>query len=82
MRIKFRTSISGMNYSHMPGEEVDWPDDKEAMRFIDAGYAELVEPTKAAAKAAAKDNGKAERADGAGAGGRTGKTKEKTTLKR
>ncbi|QQS08681.1 MAG: hypothetical protein IPK69_11930 [Phycisphaerales bacterium] len=82
MRIKFRTSISGLNYSHMPGEDVDWPDDKEAKRFIDAGYAELVEPTKAAAKAAAKDDRKVEHADGAGTGKRSGKTKEETTLKR
>ena len=28
------TSIAGANFSHRPGDVVDWPDDKEAKRLI------------------------------------------------
>lgn len=44
MRIKFQTSVAGMNYNHKPGDEVEWPDDVEAKRFIAAGYASDVTP--------------------------------------
>ena len=39
MWIKFTTSISGMHYSHKPGDVVNWKDHAEAKRFITAGYA-------------------------------------------
>lgn len=42
MRIKLLTSIAGVNYSHKPGDEVDWRDAAEAQRFVNAGYATKV----------------------------------------
>lgn len=39
MRIKFTTSIAGTNFSHAPGDEVEWPSDDEARRFIESGQA-------------------------------------------
>lgn len=82
MRIKFLTSIAGVNYSHKPGDEVDWRDNAEAERFVKAGYATKivsppvppkVEKPKADEE---QDKPKVERADGKGGGG------EKATLKR
>lgn len=45
MRIKFLTSIAGSNYSHKPGDEVEWRDNAEAERFIKAGYATKIGPS-------------------------------------
>ncbi|MFN0133420.1 MAG: hypothetical protein ACKVW3_12945 [Phycisphaerales bacterium] len=43
MRIKFLTSIAGTNFSYKPGDEIDWPDETEAARFVAAGYASSIE---------------------------------------
>lgn len=48
MKIRLLTSISGTNGSFAPGDETDWPDDKEAKRLIAAGIAEKVAPTRKA----------------------------------
>lgn len=39
MRIKFLQSIAGARFQHKPGDEVDYPDNAEAQRFVDAGIA-------------------------------------------
>ena len=85
MRIKFLTSIAGVNYSHKPGDEVDWRDNAEAERFVKAGYstkigtASVLEGGKAEkpAKPDVQDKPAVERTDGKGGGGG-----EKATLKR
>lgn len=43
MLIKFKTSIAGNNFSHKPGDVVNWRDANEAQRYIDAGLAEAVQ---------------------------------------
>ncbi len=48
MRIKLLTSIATSTRGWAPGEVVDWPNDNEARRFIERGYAEAVEPPAAA----------------------------------
>ena len=50
MRLRLIQSISGTHGSYSGGEEVDWPDDKDAARLIEAGIAEKVGPTKKADK--------------------------------
>lgn len=84
MRIKFLTSIAGVNYSHKPGDEVDWRDIAEAERFIKAGYATRIGPPapppkvekpREDEKPKEQDKPKVEKADGKGGG-------EKATLKR
>jgi len=44
MRIKFLTSVAGINYSYAYGAEVEWKDEVEALRFINSGAAALVLP--------------------------------------
>ena len=46
MRIRILESISGIYGSFAPGEETDWPDDKDAANLIKAGIAEKVGPAK------------------------------------
>ena len=46
MRIRILESISGIYGSFAPGEETDWPDDKDAANLIKAGVAEKVGPAK------------------------------------
>jgi len=46
MRIRLLESISGSNGAYAAGEEVDWSDDKDAARLIEAGVAEKVGPAK------------------------------------
>jgi len=46
MRLRLIQSISGTHGSYSGGEEVDWPDDKDAARLIEAGIAEKVGPAK------------------------------------
>ena len=46
MRFRILESISGIYGSFAPGEETDWPDDKDAARLIKAGIAEKVGPAK------------------------------------
>ena len=46
MKIRLLESISGTYGSFAPGEETDWPDDKDAARLIEAGIAEKVGPAK------------------------------------
>ena len=46
MKIRLLQSISGTNGSFAPGEETDWPDDKDAANLIKAGIAEKVGPPK------------------------------------
>ncbi len=77
MRIKFLTSIAGMNYTHKPGDEVDWRDEAEAERFVKAGYATQIGPSSPAGKAGGEKGraGKPEKADGKAGG-------EKATLDR
>ena len=48
MWIRFRTSISGTNFSHKPGDVVLWPDEAEAKRFVAAEYAEECDPPRRA----------------------------------
>jgi hypothetical protein len=50
MRIKFNESLSGPNGVHMPGDEVDWSDNAEAKRLIDAGIASAITPVKKSKK--------------------------------
>ena len=46
MKIRLLESISGTYGSFAPGEETDWPDDKDAARLVAAGIAEKVTPTR------------------------------------
>lgn len=46
MKIRLLTSISGTDGSYAAGEEVDWPDSKDAERLIDAGFAEKATATR------------------------------------
>ena len=48
MKIRLLESISGTYGSFAPGDETDWPDDKDAKRLIDAGIAEKVVPARKA----------------------------------
>lgn len=42
MKIKMLCGISGPEIVAKPGEEIEWPDDSEAKRMIEAGIAEAV----------------------------------------
>lgn len=46
MKIRLLASISGPAGTFVPGDETDWPDDKDAKRLIDAGIAEKVTPAR------------------------------------
>lgn len=39
MRIKLLQGIVGDRFAYVKGDEVEWPDDQDAQRLIDAGYA-------------------------------------------
>lgn len=39
MRIKLLTGLCGDRFSFSKNDEVDWPDDKDAARLIEAGFA-------------------------------------------
>lgn len=39
MRLRFTTSIAGAHYSFKPGDETEWPNDAEARRLVEAGFA-------------------------------------------
>ena len=56
MRIRILQSISGIYGSFAPGEETDWPDDKDAANLIKAGVAEKVGPAKKTKVQTATDN--------------------------
>lgn len=51
IQLKLKTSLCGDNFAHARGDEVDWHDDADAVRLIDAGHAN---PLNDAAKAAYK----------------------------
>lgn len=42
MRIKLHTSIAGTNFSHKPGDTVNWTNDAEATRLVESGQAEAL----------------------------------------
>lgn len=52
MRIKFLTSVAGLNYSYAYGAEVEWKDEAEAARYIQSGQAIEVVPPLAAEQSA------------------------------
>ena len=82
MRIKFLTSIAGVNYSHKPGDEVDWPDEAEAARFVAATYAVEVRPTQITPSDGDESSdekskgGKGTKADGAAGKAKGGKSSD------
>ena len=46
MKIEFVVGIAGPKVHHIAGDVVDWADEAEAQRFIDAGIAKAVEEEK------------------------------------
>jgi hypothetical protein len=46
MKIKLKESISGLEFSYKPGDEVTI-DDAEGTRWVNAGIAEVIEPAAA-----------------------------------
>jgi hypothetical protein len=63
MKIRILTSISGVGGAHRPGDEVEWSDNDDAKRLIEAGYAEAVTPTKNKKVETAKSKQAVETAD-------------------
>ena len=56
MFLRFESALAGANFSYQPGDVVDWPDEREAQRFVDKGLAEQLSPE--AAREAAAASGK------------------------
>lgn len=46
MKIKLLQGLATQRATYGPGQVIEW-DDKEALRMVDAGYAERVEPERA-----------------------------------
>jgi hypothetical protein len=63
MKIRMLTSITGVAGSHRPGDEIEWSDNDDAKRLIEAGYAEAVTPTKNKKVETAKSKQAVETAD-------------------
>lgn len=38
-RIKIKVSLGGVNFNHVPGDVVDWEDEADAARLVEAGFA-------------------------------------------
>ncbi len=55
MRIRLLESVSGINGAWSAGEEVDWPDDKDAKRLVAAGIAEAATTARKKKVETAKD---------------------------
>lgn len=74
IRIRFKTSLAGVNYAYGKGDEVDWRDEAEAKRLIEAGFAEPVGRGPKVETAAIDHGGEtAAQGDGKGRRGRRGK---------
>lgn len=56
IQLKLNTSICGNNFAYARGDEVDWPDDADAVRLIEAGIAKPLGDEAKKAYEAAKKN--------------------------